>query len=77
MGTVVAPTTLRTRPPCSLARKPLTAMKKYKSLAYVAALAVLAASTAACQRGYGCPTDLSAAADVLALTNAAQPAALR
>lgn len=40
-------------------------MKKYKALAYAAALAVLASSTMACQRGYGCPTDLNAAAAAL------------
>lgn len=39
-------------------------MKKYKAIVYAAALAVLAASSMACQRGYGCPTDLSVAADV-------------
>lgn len=50
------------------ARESHSAMKKYKALAYAAALAVLACSTMACQRGYGCPTDLSAAAEAAAAT---------
>ena len=41
-------------------------MKKYKSALYAAAVVVVATASTACQRGYGCPTDLSVAADVAA-----------
>ena len=56
-------------------------MKKSKTLVFAALLAVVAASSSACQRGYGCPNDLSAASDLAAVAvsglSVAQPSAAR